>query len=572
MDENKKLFRAIGEIPEEYVDDAMNDRVIKEKRIRWKSIAAAAAVFAAVAAVPAGIRTAQNKADNQNTVPAQTSFISETQGCTDAGTENSNEEPEKNAEPEKQIKSTGTGPEKPEGYLPDLTYSYVSFYGDSAGFNIYETERILTAAISSEEFAYRIKADIEKTVNECFSKIDSELSEKEREELNSYIEEMKSVDDGHHDDDIVWKNYACEFTGIVNGYLSVLINVNYGTKSTAFYRVYDIINEKIIENESDMFFRGTDYISLIEESEGYICDDDDEKFNQNVPVMSVGAAAYLLGTDSSWMPRSLDYSLQMTLVLPEIISGKYRDVSGYVPDGLAKDLQWNSEWYSHRDRIDIDGEEISVFLSDSVFHSEEEIRRYNEENIELYKKVYRKFADKHIESVLSYFRTNGIWLDYYDYNSLVNVYYFVCEGNMPAERYIIDADTAEIITEEELFGDWRSCISKVYRDIESDDEIRRETVPEDDFSAFSNYTLKTWYWDNARFVPENDRDYAPKGYSEFLSDDEISTLDSIAYVFVLEDKETGDEVYASALIPFDRIPERYFDRETYLDNVRHWAR
>ncbi len=566
MDDNKKLFRAIGEIPEEYAEDALNDRVIKEKGISWKSIAAAAAVFAAVAAVPAGIRIAQNNAGNQNTVPSQASFVSETQGCTDAGTENSSAEPEKNEEPEKQIKSTGTGPEKPEGYLPDLTYSYVNFYGDTAGFNIYETERILTAVIYGE-FAYRIKADIEKTVNECFSKIDSELSEKEREELNSYIEEMKSVDDGH-DDDIVWKNYACEFTGIVNGYLSVLINVNYGTKSTAFYRVYDIIDEKIIENESDLFFRGTDYISLIESSEGNIYAENDVKFNHNISVLSVGADSWLLDTDGGWIDHCLD-SEQMPLLLNAGISGKYRDVTGYVPDGLVEDRQWSHEWYSRRDRINIDGDEITVLLSDSVFHSEEEIRRHNEENIALYKKVYRKFADEHIENVLSSFRADGIWLDSRNNDALVNIYYISCGAY---ERYIIDADTAEIITAEDLFGDWRSCISKAYRDIKSDDEYRRETVPEDDFSALSNYTLKTWYWDNARFVPEEDRDGAPEGYSEFLSDDEISALDMAAYVFVLEDRETGDEVCASALIPFEQIPERYFDRETYLDNVRHWAR
>ena len=56
MKKNEQLFDIMGDIPEEYVEDALNDNAVTEKRISVKrvagTIAACAAAFAAVAAVP----------------------------------------------------------------------------------------------------------------------------------------------------------------------------------------------------------------------------------------------------------------------------------------------------------------------------------------------------------------------------------------------------------------------------------------------------------------------------------------------------------------------------------------
>ena len=70
MKKNEQLFDIMGDIPEEYVEDALNDNAVTEKKISVKrvagTIAACAAAFAAVAAVPILMMYVNGKSGNGN--------------------------------------------------------------------------------------------------------------------------------------------------------------------------------------------------------------------------------------------------------------------------------------------------------------------------------------------------------------------------------------------------------------------------------------------------------------------------------------------------------------------------
>ena len=99
MKKNEQLFDIMGDIPEEYVEDALNDNAVTEKRISVKrvagTIAACAAAFAAVAAVPVLMMYVNGKAGNGNDqLPAASETVAETSENEVSENQNENTDPD----------------------------------------------------------------------------------------------------------------------------------------------------------------------------------------------------------------------------------------------------------------------------------------------------------------------------------------------------------------------------------------------------------------------------------------------------------------------------------------------
>ena len=103
MKKNEQLFDIMGDIPEKYVEDAMNDNAVPEKRINVKrvagTIAACAAAFAAVAAVPVLMMYVNGKAGNGNDqLPAASETVAETSENEVSENQNENTDPDTDKE------------------------------------------------------------------------------------------------------------------------------------------------------------------------------------------------------------------------------------------------------------------------------------------------------------------------------------------------------------------------------------------------------------------------------------------------------------------------------------------
>ena len=99
MKKNEQLFDIMGDIPEEYVEDALNDNAVTEKKISVKrvagTIAACAAAFAAVAAVPVLMMYVNGKAGNGNDqLPAASETVAETSENEVSENQNENTDPD----------------------------------------------------------------------------------------------------------------------------------------------------------------------------------------------------------------------------------------------------------------------------------------------------------------------------------------------------------------------------------------------------------------------------------------------------------------------------------------------
>ena len=99
MKKNEQLFDIMGEIPEDYIEDAVNGNTIPEKRTGIKrvagTIAACAAAFAAVAAVPVLMMYVNGKAGNGNDqLPAASETAAETSENEVSENQNNNSDPD----------------------------------------------------------------------------------------------------------------------------------------------------------------------------------------------------------------------------------------------------------------------------------------------------------------------------------------------------------------------------------------------------------------------------------------------------------------------------------------------
>ena len=329
MKNSHRLFRVIGDIPDEYVDDASNGKpVIRHKSHHWKTIVSAAAVFAAVSAIPLWLSLGQNKGNNQEDSgqPVVTE-VSENAVTTEAVTEisvsESNQQTDKTINDEINTTVLGTGPKKPDNYIPDRKYTWANVtFG-----NIKDNLRIHLGFINDKAFSEEIAEFIEVKADTAINQLIDEMNYYERK---NFDDSPKSMDEK--------TGYSCQIINVINGYMTVEIKAYAGERRKSVLSLFDIIENRIIVNYSDMFWQGENLLDLFSSITTF----NDEK---RIKFGFSGGTDFF--RDYDYYTREINDKrfddARDQLILDSMISGVYRDISSYVNCSVLE-KEWD-EWY-----------------------------------------------------------------------------------------------------------------------------------------------------------------------------------------------------------------------------------
>ena len=558
MKKNEQLFDIMGDIPEEYVEDALNDNAVTEKRISVKrvagTIAACAAAFAAVAAVPILMMYVNGKTGNGNDqMPVTSDTVAETTEISteDSSSDNTENQDEANENQQKGQLSFGTGPERPENYTPDRKYS-CCLLDDYTLSN----EKADDPSFDEEDFMrYYLKTIL---VDESYA---DEIVSDYKSETEKYIE---SLGVNRNDCSVYYYINRPDYGACINGYIEIDVDIRLSEsdedKTISF--VYDLVEEKKLSNNSDLFYFGEDYIDQIMTEiygENYGSEySKPERITMTEMKMSNedGNTSDIIYGIPDWM-----YDISVT--------GRYRDLSGVIKDEYIHEDEYE-EWYSSYADVHIDDYTIQIHFKNSRFHSESEI---NES---------KNIRTKRCTIVLDYLKSNHYldertdkWLNirFSSDDSVVDIIDRDRYGRTTSGlRY--DTEKEEVLPADEDIPEWRNYIKGYF---ENGDEDLKHLITKIDFDPEKcdclDYGWANWYYIseyslNWSAVPDND-------YSIVLSDEEIEKLDDAAFLFKLYNHETNEKMNVIVVMPFEKLssPEltkENFMGEPYTEHVRYW--
>jgi len=587
MKKNEQLFDIMGNIPEKYVEDAMNDNAVPEKRINVKrvtgTIAACAAAFAAVAVVPVLMMYVNGKAGNgangNDQLPVISDTVSETtEISTEDGTDDHTENNDTDEANQNGQLSFGTGPERPENYTPDRKFSCISLGADRLNELLYsgqvtgengrvydQVSLILKEILTDQELVSKVINDLD-TLSEEYIK---NSGESESDCLVGYQLNPLS----HYNSENL--NYNNPFGE--NGYLEIDLSIAFLnsdgegegdfkniTKNTL---IYDLIEGKIIKDDSELFYYGEDYISEIK-SRGS---------NDIYPYwvkdnFKMGSGNWIPDNENPTKQAIPDWMYDLTVI------GRYRDLTGIVKDEYLTEEN-RDEWYKEIQTVAVNDRTVKVIQEKSRFHSENEILGRNDKLNGIYKRVTEIISkDPEIYYNVNLDNVNLLSGQYDEESGLALVtlsdneygYY----SNCPSFYYDGQNDKIIFFPDKMLPG-WKNYITSYYE--HDDDSIINLSKPITDKNIDPDKCVSmTCQWVNFYYVPESDAEkYGGLENSILLSDDEIENLDNAAFVFEMYDPETKKVFNAVALIPFEKISseayERYFEGD-YAQRIREWAK
>ncbi|MBR6924051.1 MAG: hypothetical protein IKH50_05895, partial [Oscillospiraceae bacterium] len=449
MKKNEQLFDIMGDIPEEYVEDALNDNAVTEKRISVKrvagTIAACAAAFAAVAAVPILMMYVNGKSGNGNDLlPVTSDTVAETteNGTEDGSVDNTEDQNEADENQQNSQLSFGTGPERPENYTPDRKYSsclldYDSLWNEKCEDPSFDDENFMT---------YYLKTIL---VNESYA---DEIVSDYKSETEKYIESL-----GLNEDDYIL-NYFFKrpnYGACMNGYIEIEANIwlyeNNDIKSIIF--VYDLVEEKKIDNNSDLFYYGEDYINQIMtelHGENY-----DSKFSKPERITMTGMIMSKENGNTSDIDGIPDWMYDIS------VTGRYRNLSGVIKDEYIHEDEYE-EWYtSYYTDFHIDDYTVQTKFKNSRFHSESEINEIKNIRTERCTKVLDYLKSNHY---LDGYTDKWMEIAFGSDDSVVSVY--VRERNDCLAFLNYDTEKEEVLPSDKDIPEWRNYIKGYCKDEE----------------------------------------------------------------------------------------------------------
>ena len=557
MKKNEQLFDIMGDIPEKYVEDAMNDNAVTEKRINVKrvagTIAACAAAFAAVAAVPILMMYVNGKAGNgangNDQLPVISDTVSETtEISTEDGTDDHTENNDTDEANQNGQLSFGTGPERPENYTPDRKYSCCLL--DEYNLTVEEKE---TLSLNTGNFLSSYLKTI--LVNESYA---DEIVSDYQSEIEKYLRSL-----GLNEEDCVLDYYTNRpnYGACMNGYIEIDANVYIyeSEESKNFSFVYDLVEEKKLDNNSDLFYYGEDYINqIMTELHGENYDSEYSKPERITMTEMKMSKENETSSDIYGIPDWM-YDISVT--------GRYRDLSGVIKDEYIHEDEYE-EWYTSYTDINVDDYTVQMHFNNSRFHSESEINEIKNIRTERCTKVLDYLKSNHYLDE----RTDK-WLNirFSSDDSCVDVLDRDYHGRMTGGlRY--DTEKEEVLPADLDIPEWRNYIKGYCKD-----EELKHLITEKDFDPEKcdclDYGWANWYYIseyslNWVEVPDND-------YSVVLSDEEIEKLDDAAFLFKVYNHETNEKLDVIVVMPFEKIlnPEltkENFMGEPYSEHVRYW--
>ena len=568
MKKNEQLFDIMGDIPEEYVEDALNDNAVTEKRISVKrvagTIAACAAAFAAVAAVPILMMYVNGKTGNGNDqMPVTSDTVAETTEISteDGSVDNTEDQNEADENQKNSQLSFGTGPERPENYTPDRKYSsclldYDSLWNEKCEDHSFDDENFMT---------YYLKTIL---VNESYA---DEIVSDYESETEKYIKSLGL--NKLNGDEYVWiyRINRPDYGACMNGYIEIdtIVRIFESNEEKTISFVYDLVEEKKLSNNSDLFYYGEDYIDQIM-TEIYGANYD-SKCSKPERITMTGMIMSKANGNTSDIYGLTDgiYDISVT--------GRYRDLSGVIKDEYIHEDEYE-EWYrSYFMDNHIDDYTIQTDYNYSRFHSESEINEIKNLRINRCAKVldYLKnnhYLDGHTDKWLSImFGSDDSVINVYDDDSVINVYERE-RNECLAGGLKYDTEKETVLPADDDIPEWRNYIKGYFA---NDDENYEHLITDFDPEKCDclDYRWANWYyiseyslsWSN---VPDNN-------YTIVLSDEEIEKLDDVAFLLKVYNRETNEKLEALVVMPFEKIYSSEFTKENllgepYSECVRYW--
>ena len=427
MKKNEQLFDIMGDIPDEYVEDAGNDNAISGKRISVKrvsgTIAACAAAFAAIAAVPVLMMYVNGKTGNgDDKLPVTTDTVETTEisneEVTDAHTENQDKAKEnlKNGQ-----LSFGTGPEREENYKPERTYSCAYCPGSYSGTGI---EAFLKKVLVDESYADEIVSDYKSEAEKYFRSLGLNESDK-------IVYQVKNNN---------------EYRYCHNGYIEITASINVNGKNKVISYIYDLVEEKRINNNSDLFYYGEDYIDQIMTAvygENY-----DPEFSKPTEITlnsilydeDVNIPAVMCNPSAGNSDGIPDWIYDISVI------GHYRDLSGTIKENHIHKGSYD-ELYTCYTGFHVDDYTIMSECEKSRFSFESVYNGINNDKKERYAKVLEFIKSNHYLD-----ECTRKLLKFESYDDSSNDDYSVIEvyaGDMENSQFIcslrLDNETGEIL-------------------------------------------------------------------------------------------------------------------------------
>lgn len=396
MNKNKRLLYMLGNIPEKYIDEAMSEQARKMK-IQWKYIVTAAACFVVIAALPVHMLyksyNQQHHGIGSHTEVSQITSTINSETAPDQSDPASDSEPEVNTP----CRFPGTGPEKPADYKPDMIGCKIE-----KGFDLQDGYFVITF-LKDKEFQERINSDIRQAADSLAPYFDQ-----------TYIENSTYAADANLYEILKNTNGVDYYPSFKNGYLSITVsyvsemNVSSAGGSITTHRNfdhvvtlnYDLIEQKKIENLSDLFYKGEDVLSLINTSvksdidnQNYLTDplivksnnfngftQIPESFTIDSVILSQGNPYFDIAPQLFFDSNSND------MLMDHMITGKYRDVKEIVDDNCGVyDFSTSQEWNSSI-TSDNTQNNLTIYYNEitgSRFHTQEEISEYKQKHLKL---------------------------------------------------------------------------------------------------------------------------------------------------------------------------------------------
>lgn len=354
----------------------------------------------------------------------------------------------------------GTGKAKPEGTKPDLTYSSANLYSDQ-GYTVTKDGYFLIDCLKDTDFQDGINEDLKKAVDLLKPYYDEKYSFNSGETFKglSFKGEMRN---GFVSFTLGYKNEDIEMLEPISAYY-------FNIYDHAVTLTYDLTEKKRIEHFSDLFYKDTDFVPLVNNTLSSMISQyatKDMDITQKIDfagilgepklftISCVGFEADNPYFDCGPMLDFYGYFDNDILDLSPL--SKYCDLKDILTEdfvqlpyvvGERKDAEWDVDYYEE------DGTVFTKYVG-SRFHTEEEVEKENEK-INKIQHIGLDFLNEHDLYENPYRR---LFFRKADNGSCWRVYSEQFSFDTTA---VIDAETYEILTCEDLFGEkWSDYLEK----------------------------------------------------------------------------------------------------------------
>ena len=130
---------------------------------------------------------------------------------------------------------------------------------------------------------------------------------------------------------------------------------------------------------------------------------------------------------------------------------------------------------------------------------------------------------------------------------------------------MFDRETHSIIEADDMLKDWRNYI--VYA--ENTDNSKLDIPDPDNYIAGTVAHAHRYVVTGTDGKSEIRESFGDSPYI-VISEDEVDNYDMAAFNIHLYEKDTKEKINVTVLLPLENVDSRYFDKDNYPNDIRHW--